>query len=212
MNKLENFWNKQSKNYDKQAKDKAYKLIIDKSKKYFRNNDTILDFGCATGLYAVEFANNVKEIQAFDISSKMIDIARKKAINNQIDNIAFSQTTLFDKTYKESSFDTILALNILLYFKDLEKVLNRMNELLKTDGLIITSTACLKEKRTFIGIMSSSIIFTLKKLKILPYLNSFTILELEERIEDCGFEIIETGILIDKPATEYYIVAQKINK
>ncbi|MCK4922636.1 MAG: methyltransferase domain-containing protein [Bacteroidales bacterium] len=212
MNKSEEFWNKLSKNYDKQAIDKAYKLIVDKSKKHFRNNDTILDFGCATGLYAVEFANNVKEIQAFDISSKMIDIARKKAINNQIDNITFSQTTLFDKTYKKSSIDTILALNILLYFKDLEKVLNRMNELLKTDGLIITSTACLKEKRTFIGIMSSSIIFTLKKLKILPYLKFFTIHELEEKIENCGFEMIETGILIDKPATEYYIVAQKINK
>lgn len=212
MNKTENFWNKLSKKYDKQAKDKAYKLIIDKSKKYFRNNETILDFGCATGLYSVEFANNVKEIQAFDISSKMIDIARKKAINNQIDNITFSQTTLFDKAYKESNFDTILALNILLYFKDVEKELNRMSELLKTNGLIITSTACLKEKRTFIGILSSSIIFILKKLKILPYLKYYTILELEEKIQNCGFKMIETGVLIDKPATEYYIVAQKIKK
>ena len=212
MNKTEKFWNKLSKQYDKQAKDKAYKLIIDKSKKHFINNDTILDFGCATGLYAVEFANNVKEIQAFDISSEMIDIARKKVINSQIDNITFSQTTLFDKAYKESSFDTILALNILLYFKDVEKELNRMNELLKTNGLIITSTACLKEKRTFIGILSSSIIFILKKLKILPYLKYYTILELEEKIQNCGFKIIEAGVLIDKPATEYYIVAQKIKK
>ena len=87
-----------------------------------------------------------------------------------------------------------------------------MNDLLKTNGLIITSTACLKEKRTFIGILSSSIIFILKKMKILPYLKFFTIHELEEKIENCGFKIIETGILIDKPATEYCIVAQKINK
>jgi len=212
MNTLENFWNRLSKNYDKQAKDKAYELIIDKSKKYFRSHDTVLDFGCATGLYAVEFANSVKEIQGFDISPKMIAIARNKKRNLNIDNITFSTTSLYDKKYKESSFDTILAFNILLYFNDFETVLNRMHGLLKTEGMIISSTACLKEKRTFIGILSSCIIYTLKKLKILPYLKFFTMLELKERIKNFGFNIIETGILIDKPATEYYIVAQKINK
>ncbi len=212
MNKSENFWDKLSKNYDKQAIDKAYKLIIDKSKKYFKSHDTILDFGCATGLYDMAFANHVKEIQAFDISAKMIDIAREKAIKNQIDNITFSHTTLFDNTYKASSFDSILALNILLYFEDSEKVLNRMNKLLKPNGLIITSTACLKERRTFIGVTSSSIIYILKQLKILPYLKFFTMAELEDKIENCGFKMIEKGILIEKPATEYYIVAQKTNK
>lgn len=209
--KSEKFWDKLSKNYDKQAKDRAYKLIIDKTKKHLKPNDLILDFGCATGLYSVAFANDVKEIQAFDISSKMINIARRQAIDNQIDSITFTQTTLFDEKYKSESFDTILALNILLYFDDIEKVLNRMNKLLKADGLIITSTACLKEKRTFLGVLSSSIIFILKKLKILPYLEYYTMFELEKKIKKAGFKILETSILIDKPATEYYIVAKKIS-
>ncbi len=211
MNKSEKFWNRLSKNYDRQAKDKAYKLIIDKSKKYFNPTDIVLDFACATGLYSFEFADNVKEIQAFDISREMIKIAKDKAMINQVDNISFSQTTLFDERYKEGNFDAILALNILLYFEDVEKVLNRMNELLKPNGLIITSTACLKEKRTFIGVLSSSFIFILKKIKILPYLKYYTMHELEKTISNCGFKIIETDILIDKPATEYYIVAQKTN-
>lgn len=86
-----------------------------------------------------------------------------------------------------------------------------MHKLLKPNGFIITATVCLKEKRTCVGLLSSSIIFLLKKLKILPYLQFVTRKELEEKIERCGFKIIETDILIDKPATEYYIVAQKIN-
>ena len=210
MKSSEHFWNKLSQNYDKKAMDKAYSLILSKSQKYFRDSDTILDVGCATGLYAVQFSNYVKEIQAFDISPKMIGMAREKALNNQIENIIFSKTTLFDKKYKYKSFDTILALNILLYFEDIENVLHRMNDLLKAGGLIITSTACLKEKRTFVGVLSGSIILILKKLKILPYLKFVTMLQLEEMIRDCGFKIIETDILIDKPATEYYVVAQKI--
>ena len=145
MKSSEHFWNKLSENYDKKAKDKAYDLIVSKSEKYFRNSDTMLDFGCATGLYAIQFSKHVKEIQAFDISPKMISVAREKAIKNQIHNVTFSQTTLFDEKYKGNSFDTILALNILLYFEDFEKVLNRMNGLLKTGGLIVTSTACLTQ-------------------------------------------------------------------
>jgi len=182
-------------------------LIIDKSKKYLKSNDIILDFACATGLYSL-----VKEIQALDISSKMIKIAKDKAIKFQVNNISFTQTTLFDERYKKGSFDTILALNILLYFEDENKILSRMNKLLKPNGLIVTSTACLKEKRTFIGIISSNIILILKKLKILPYLKYYTMRDLEKTISNGGFKIIETDILIDNPATEYYVVAQKVNK
>ncbi len=207
--KSERFWDRLSKNYDKNAKDKSYKLIVSKTKKHLMPNDVVLDFACATGLYSFEFANNVQEIQAFDISSAMIELAINKAKNIPVSNISFTQTTLFDKKYREGTFDTILALNILLYFKDLEIVLNRMRKLLKPNGIIITSNACLKEKRTFTGILSSNIIYVLKKLKILPYLNFFTMDELKEKIVNCGFKIIESDILIDKPATEYYIVAKK---
>jgi len=205
----ERFWNKLSKNYDKKAKDKTFEQILERSPKYLRPNDVVLDFACATGLYSFEFADDVKEIDAFDTSSEMINIAKNTASKNGNENIVFSRTTLFDEKYEEGSFDTILAFNILLYFKDAKKVLNRMNKLLKPDGLIITSTACLKEKRTLIGALSTSVIYLLKKLGILPYLKFLGIEELKELITKCGFNIIESGILIEKPAIEYFIVAQK---
>ena len=173
MYKSENFWNKLSKNYDKNAKDKAYNLIIEKSKKYFKSSDIVLDFACATGLYSIVFSEYVKEIQAFDISPSMLNIAKNKAKSNKIDNVTFTQTTLFDQSYKETTFDIVLGLNIILYFKDDKKALNRMNKLIKTGGLIITSTACLKEKRTFIGVLSGSLIFLCRSFRVLPYLKFY---------------------------------------
>jgi len=207
--KSERFWNKLSTNYDKKAKDQTFEQLLNRSPKYLQRDDVVLDFACATGLYSFEFARHVKEIQAFDSSSEMIVIAKDQANKNGNANITFSHTTLFDKKYQEGSFDTIMAFNILLYFEDTEKILNRMNKLLKPKGLIITSTACLGEKRTFIGIVSGSVIFILKKLGILPYLKFYKIPELKEVIANCGFKSIESDILIEKPAIEYFIVAQK---
>lgn len=74
MDKSEKFWNRLSRNYNKQAKDKAYALILNKTKKYLKTNDIILDFACATGLYSFELSSYVKMIDAFDISSKMIEM------------------------------------------------------------------------------------------------------------------------------------------
>lgn len=209
MDKSERFWDKLSTNYDKKAKDETFEQILKRSPKYLQADDIVLDFACATGLYSFEFASHVKEIQAFDSSLEMIAIAKDLAQKNGSKNIVFSKTTLFDEKYQEGSFDTILAFNILLYFEDVEKILNRMNRLLKPNGLIITSTACLAEKRTLIGIVSGSVIFILKKLRILPYLKFFKIPELKEIIANCGFNTIESDILIEKPATEYFIVAKK---
>ncbi|MFK7951488.1 MAG: class I SAM-dependent methyltransferase [Ekhidna sp.] len=206
----ERFWNKLSKSYDKKAKDKAYHSNISKTKKYLKQHHIVLDFACATGLYSFPFASQVKEIQAFDTSPRMIQVAKSASLERKIENITFSQTTLFDKKYKESSFQAVLAFNILLYFKKPEIVLKRIESLLEKDGLLITTTACLKEKRTLAGLLSGFIISILKTLKVLPYLKFLSMQELEQEIESCGFKIIETDVLMDTPATEYYIVAKKI--
>jgi ubiquinone/menaquinone biosynthesis C-methylase UbiE len=90
MNKSEKFWNKLSKNYDKRAKDKTFEQILHRSRKYLGPDDIILDFACATGLYSFEFANDVNKIQAFDTSSKMINIAKNKAGKSGNDTIIYS--------------------------------------------------------------------------------------------------------------------------
>ncbi len=205
----EKFWNRLSKNYDKNAKDKSFVLITNKTKKHLTPNHVILDFACATGLYSFEFAPFVKNIQAFDTSSGMIQVAKNKLGKLPIRNIVFFNATIFDERFEEGSYDAILAFNILLYFKDIKKVLDRVHKLLKPNGLIITSTACLKEKRTFMGVFSSCVIYFLKKLKILPYIKFITIAELKNHFTNDKFKIIETDIIIDKPATEYYIIAKK---
>ena len=206
----ERFWNKQSKKYDKSAKDNAYQLNIDRTSKYLKKQHVVLDFACATGLYTIPFAKKVKEIQAFDTSSEMIKIAASLSFEEGIKNVTFTQTTLFDQKYEKNGFNVLLAFNILLYFKDPDPVLYRIGEVLKKDGILVTTTACLKEKRSLAAFFSGMVIFILRTFRILPYLKFYSMKMIEKKIESSGFKIIETEVLIDTPATEYYIVAQKV--
>lgn len=210
MDKTEKFWNKFSKNYDKQALgDKTYIKTLDIIKNYCKPGDTVLDFACATGLFSLELAEDAKEVHGLDISSKMIAIAKKKVTERGIKNADYIQGSIFDERYKPESYDLILVLNILLYFQDTDKVIKRLNQLLKPGGLIISETACLATKKTFLSYVSVSIIFLLTRIGILPKIRFFKIPELETLIEKESFQMVETEILMLSPATEYLIVAKK---
>jgi len=204
MTKSEKFWDRVSTNFDKHNKktEKTHIKTVGTIKKYLNNSDIVLDYGCATGAIAIDVSGNVKEIKGIDISSKMIDIAKRNANERNIENVDLEQTTIFDKKYKKESFDVILAYNVLHLVEDSQKVSQRINELLKPGGLIISLTACLGEK-SFLGIF---FIF-LSKIGIVPQITPFKISELENLITG-NFQIIKTKNFSNPP--NYFCVAKMV--
>ncbi|MCX9009805.1 MAG: methyltransferase domain-containing protein [Candidatus Methanoperedens sp.] len=205
MDKAEKFWDKMANYYDREEKkdELTYIKIIEKTKKYLKISDVVLDYGCGTGLISNEIADNVKEIHAIDISFKMIEIAKRKADGRKIKNIEYANSTIFDERYKRGSFDVILVFYILHLLEDTPKVMKRMNELLKPGGLIISTTPCMGEK-TFLSILLSLV----SKIGLIPNIRSFKISELEDSIANGNFEIVETECL-HQSSPEYFIVAKK---
>jgi len=205
MNKSEKFWDRMSNNYDRVEKkdEQTYIKIIEQTKKYLKISDIVLDYGCGTGLISNEIADNVNVIHAIDISSKMIEIAKKKADGSKIENIDYAHSTIFDERYKRGSFDVILVFYILHLLEDTQKVMQRINELLKPGGLIISATPCMGEK-TFLSILLSFV----SKIGLIPKIRSFKISELEDSIANGNFEIVETECL-HQSGQQYFIVAKK---
>jgi len=206
MNKSEKFWDKSAYKFDQQGKkdEQAYIKIIERTKKYLKTSDTVLDFGCGTGLISNEIADNVKLIHAIDISSKMIEIAKNKAENRKIQNIDYTYSTIFDERYKSGSFDVILAFYILHLVENNQKTIQRINDLLKQGGLIISVTPCIAEK-IFLNISLS----LLSKIGLIPDIKSFKANELEDSIANGNFETIENECL-HQGIPQYFIVAKKI--
>jgi 2-polyprenyl-3-methyl-5-hydroxy-6-metoxy-1,4-benzoquinol methylase len=70
----------------------------------------------------------------------MVDIAKRKADEREINNVTFTKTSIFDKEFKEDFFDAILAFNILHCLESVEEAINRVKCLLKPNGLFISVT------------------------------------------------------------------------
>lgn len=200
------FWDRMSSRYDSQVKKyrQTYRDTIERTKKYLDKDDIVLDFACGTGIATIQISGSVKEIHAIDISRGMIDIAEEKAAGDGIDNVRFLKTDLFDKGFEKESFDVGLALNILHFLKNAPENLNRIFELLKPGGMLISATDCLGEKKSF----SNRIKKLLGRMGILPFMEMYSIPGLKKTITDAGFKIVETADLYDNPPN-YFVVAQK---
>ena len=213
MNKSKEFWDRASKNYDKT--EERFEYIHSKSrentKKYLNGSNIVLDYGCGTGTTSCEIANLVKEIHAIDISSKMIEIAKRKAVASKVENINFSQTDIFDKRYKKESFDVILAFNMLHTVDDPQVVLQKIYELLKPEGLFISVTPCLRDKMAFLVNIQIQLVRILCKIGVIPIpIRRLKSSELDDLVVNGGFQTIDTEKLY-KGASSYFVVAKKLN-
>lgn len=210
MNKSEKFWDKRANKYDKKPDEKFYESVVKNTKKHLKINDLVLDYACGTGTISNEIAANVKELHAIDISSKMIEVAKRKADDHKIRNVNFAQSTLFDGRYEKESFNIILAINLLHLIEDEKKIVQRINELLKPGGLFISATPCMGENKTFSSIFLIAIFRLLTKTGIVPYIKISKKYELEDLIATHGnFKIVET-VNLHHGIPNYFIVAKKI--
>lgn len=211
MGNDEKIWDIIASGYDQAEKrfEPVAVKTIENTKKYLHDDDIVLDYGCAKGSKTFLLAGFVKRIYGIDISSRMIEGAKRKAIERKIDNVEFTQTTIFDERFQRASFDAILAYNIFHVIKDHRQIIHRMTELLKSGGLLICMTPCLREKMTVIHALKFYPLILLINIGLLPaYLKRFKISELEGLINHGNLQIVETEkMFLD--FTGYFIVAKK---
>lgn len=167
------FWDRLAARYDDEVGEETTAI----SRKYLRKDDTVLDYGCARGAYTVALADAVKEIRGIDISPKMIELARAKS-----EGIEFQTATIFDI---EEEYDVVLAFNILHLVEDTERVLLKIDQILKPGGRFVSVTTCMNEQ-----LMLRIAAFFTHLFGIL-YVSRFSTAELESLISQ-RFEVVET--------------------
>lgn len=102
----------------------------------FLSDKEILDFGGGTGLLALPLAKQAKSVTLVDISEKMLEQARLKAEQQDIENIQFLEQDLLENPL-EQEFDLIVVSRVLHHMPDLDATLALFHQHLRKDGQLL---------------------------------------------------------------------------
>ncbi|MBY0425377.1 MAG: class I SAM-dependent methyltransferase, partial [Cytophagales bacterium] len=133
----------------------------------------------------------------------MIEASEQKANSQNIATAKFSKADLFNVSFQNSSFDTVSTFNVLHYIHDKRDFYLRIHELLKPNGLFISSTACLRERGSILRFIMSG----LTAFNFVPKMIFYKTSELETEIREAGFTILESYNITKLP--ERFIIARK---
>jgi ubiquinone/menaquinone biosynthesis C-methylase UbiE len=190
MSPSASFWDRIAERYARQpvADEDAYQKKLQVTRTYFQPDSEVLEFGCGTGSTAISHAPFVKHIRAIDISSKMLEIAQKKADAAQVDNVSFEHATIEDIVVPDQSLDAVLGLSILHLLEDRELAIAKVYRMLKPGGVFVTSTTCLGDTMNLFKLVAP----VGRLFGLMPLLRIFTSDELVSSLTGAGFEIDHT--------------------
>lgn len=109
--------------------------------------ESLIDFGCGTGVFAIQAASRGIEVYAVDISKNMLAYAEKKAEEADIPSINFVHSGFLNYDHPPASVDYITTSYSFHHLPDFWKAiaLKRLNNLLKDTGVLYIQDVILSE-------------------------------------------------------------------
>ncbi|GAX60425.1 methyltransferase type 11 [Candidatus Scalindua japonica] len=99
------------------------------------NGKKVLECGCGTGFFTTLLAKIGAEVWCFDLSSKCVDLTKKRAeLNKTGDKINARVASFENMDYEDESFDIVLGKNILHHIPDIDAAGKQIRRILKTGG------------------------------------------------------------------------------
>ncbi len=199
------FWDKWADRYAAQPMrdPDAYEAKIAEIVALLTPTSRVLEIGAGTGTTAVRLAPHAGHIDALDISGEMIRIARGRAAEAGVTNIAFQQTALEDARLTPG-YDMALAMSLLHLLPDRPATLRQLHGLLKPGGVFVSSSFCFAEG--FLPLLP--IVLAGRALGVFPALRILQQKQLLAEITAAGFRI--TRVWHPKPRAAVFVVAERL--
>ncbi|AIF42351.1 bifunctional 2-polyprenyl-6-hydroxyphenol methylase/3-demethylubiquinol 3-O-methyltransferase UbiG [Virgibacillus sp. SK37] len=123
------FWNARSK---KMWDSGSRKDIVDFIKKHIPEDYDMLDVGCGDGYGSFKLTQAGYKVTGVDISSEMIELAKK----NNKNAAAFYQADINQLPFKADTFHGAVGINVLEWTENPVSALNEMKRIVKKDGYL----------------------------------------------------------------------------
>lgn len=186
---IEDVYDKIANLYDEVLwSDMPYNNEMDKFVSYLKGKD-VLDIGCAMGSFTKYISDKGLNVDGIDISSKMIDIARKK-----VPNVNFQVMDMLNLTI-DKMYDGIMFINSTIHIekKYMVDLFKNVSKLLKDDGVIF-----------IILLEGDGEMYVEEPLKpsIKEFVNFCTKEEIECVFVASGLSVIDKSSILDEADTE----------
>ena len=135
------FWDIAARYYDffeKIYNGKVYRELGSRVAEYISESDNVLECACGTGCITKSIAKKCNTLIATDFSEGMLLQARKNC--KDIDNITFAQANILSLEYADSTFDKIVAGNVIHLLDEPQKAMNELMRVCKLGGILIMPT------------------------------------------------------------------------
>lgn len=99
----------------------------------------VLDVACGTGwatMAAARAAGDTGRVIGIDISHKMLDVAKKKAMSAGLSNIEYRWGDAEALEFGNDSFDAVICASSIFFLQDIPKALHEWHRVLKVGGTI----------------------------------------------------------------------------
>lgn len=101
-------------------------------------DDTVLECACGTGLLSAVIAERCRQLTATDFSEKMLKKAEKNCCAFR--NITYDQADITALPCPDSSFDKVVAANVIHLLDNPMTALRELNRVCKDGGMLIIPT------------------------------------------------------------------------
>ena len=181
------FWDRVAEEYSRRpVPDEAvYQHKLEVTRRYFDADSEVLEIGCGTGTTAIYHAPFAGHVRATDISPKMIEIARRKAADANVENVDFEVASIDSLNVPDGSVDVVLGLSILHLVEDREPVIDAVYRMLRPGGVFVSSTVCMGDKLKFFKYVGPIGRF----LGLIPLVRVFSSADLRTSMTAAGFGI-----------------------
>lgn len=135
------FWDIAAKYYDffeKIYNGKVYKELGDRVAEYISENDNVLECACGTGCITKSVANKCSSLIATDYSEGMLLQAQKNC--KKLCNITFEKSNILSLSYAESTFDKVIAGNVIHLLDEPKTAMDELMRVCKPGGMVIIPT------------------------------------------------------------------------
>jgi ubiquinone/menaquinone biosynthesis C-methylase UbiE len=144
MNKVVNLYSNSISEEDRSKKQSYFMefyLTTKYVEKLLKKTSKVLEVGCGTGFYAMEFHDKCKQYVGLDIVPKHIEAVNAKAKKKNIKNVTGVVGDATDIHFDDNSFDVVLILGPMYHLdkKAREKALKEAKRVCKPNGAIVWS-------------------------------------------------------------------------